>query len=130
MRQDIFLPSVFILAILLISFILIDENCGKTETHKATLIDKQYNAEQNSIGSGYGMTTSGQSGMIITSSHEDEKFILIVKTKGGAIKSIQCTSKEYYSKQLGQTIEYNQNKGYFTNKNWKIYINQDKNVDN
>lgn len=49
------------------------------------IIDKFYKAESNQAGTGVGVSSSGKPGVIITSSHESEKFLVMVQTKEGAI---------------------------------------------
>lgn len=59
--------------------------------------------------------------IVSTSEHEGEKFLIMVKTKSNEIITIKCESELYYSKKVGQSINYEVFKGYFTG--WTWYTN-------
>lgn len=100
-----------------IGFILIDGLASKPESFSGIIIDKNYNAEHSSIGTGYG-TSNGKSGVIITSNYESEKFLIIVKTDIGKVITVECKPKLYYQKEIGQKIICIAHKGYFTGWTW------------
>lgn len=109
-----------IIAILVLStvFLLIDGLASKPEVFYGNVIDKHYKAERNSSGTGYGMTTNGKSGVILTSESEPEEFLIMVKTKSGKIVTVKCKPELYYDKQIGDKIECNSYKGLFTGFVW------------
>lgn len=112
------LIAIFILGL---AFFLIDGIASKPEPFYGSVIDKHYKAERNSTGTGYGMTSSGKSGVIVTSEHESEKFLLMVKTENGNVVKVQCEPELYYEKQVGQKIDCKAYKGFFTGSIWSRY---------
>ena len=96
-------------------FLLIDILASKPESFNAIVLDKQYKAERNSYSRGYGMTSGGKSGIIIMSQYESEEFNIIAKCDNNNIITVKCKPSIYYSKELGDTIECVNYKGYFTN---------------
>ena len=115
------LGSLIAISILGLAFFLIDEIASKPEPFYGIVIDKHYKAERNSTGTGYGMTSSGKGGVIVTFEHESEKFILMVKTENGKVVTIECEPELYYEKQVGQKIYCKAYKGFFTGSNWSMY---------
>lgn len=112
------LIAIFILGL---AFYLIDVIPSKPEPFYGSVIDKHYKAERNSTGTGYGMTSSGKSAVIVTSEHESEKFLLIVKTESGQVVTVECEPTLYYEKQVGQKIDCKAYKGFFTGSTWSMY---------
>ncbi len=112
------LIAIFILGL---AFFLIDEIASKPEPFYGTVIDKHYKAERNSTGTSYGMTSSGKSGVIVTSEYESEKFLLMVKTDNGKVVTVKCEPELYYEKQVGQKIDCKAYKGFFTGSTWSMY---------
>lgn len=112
------LIAIFILGL---AFLLIDGIASKPELFYGIVIDKHYKAERNSVGTGYGITSSGGNGVIVTSEHESEKFLLIVKTENGNVVTVECEPELYYEKQVGQEIDCKAYKGYFTGSIWSMY---------
>lgn len=112
------LIAIFILGL---AFFLIDGIASKPEPFYGTVIDKHYKAERNSTGTGYGMTSSGKSCVIVTSEHESEKFLLMVKTDNGKVVTVECEPELYYEKQVGQKIDCKAYKGFFTGSTWSMY---------
>lgn len=112
------LIAIFILGL---AFFLIDGIASKPEPFYGTVIDKHYKAERNSTGTSYGMTSSGKSGVIVTSEHESEKFLLMVKTDNGKVVTVKCEPELYYEKQVGQKIDCKAYKGFFTGSTWSMY---------
>ena len=113
--------SIIAIVILGLAFILIDGIASKPESFYGSVVDKHYKAERNSTGTGYGMTSSGKSGIIVTSEHEDEKFLIMVKTESGKVVTVECEPEVYYQKEVGQKIDCNAYKGYFTGWTWSLH---------
>lgn len=112
------LIAIFILGL---AFFLIDGIASNPEPFYGSVIDKHYKAGRNSTGTGYGMTSSGKSGVIVTSEHESEKFLLMVKTDNGKVVTVECEPELYYEKQVGQKIDCKAYKGFFTGSTWLMY---------
>ncbi len=112
------LIAIFILGL---AFFLIDGIASKPEPFYGSVIDKHYKAERNSTGIGYGMTSSGENGVIVTSEHESEEFLLMVKTENGNIVTVECEPTLYYEKQVGQKIDCKAYKGFITGLTWSMY---------
>ena len=122
MFEDMPIVSSLIAIIILgLAFFLIDGIASKPEPFYGTVTDKHYKAERNSTGTGYGMTSSGKRGVIVTSEHESEKFLLMVKTDNGKVITIECKPELYYEKQVGQKIDCKAYKGFFTGSTWLMY---------
>lgn len=115
------MSSLIAIFILGLAFFLIDGIASKPEPFYGSVIDKYYKAERNSTGTGYGMTSSGKSGVIVTSEHESEKFLLMVKTDNGKVVTVECEPELYYEKQVGQKIDCKAYKGFFTSSTWSMY---------
>lgn len=113
--------SIIAIFILVFAFFLIDGIASKPEPFYGSVIDKHYKAERNSTGTDYGMTSSGKSGVIVTSEHESEKFLLMVKTESGQVVTVECEPELYYQKEVGQKIDCKAYKGYFTGSTWSMY---------
>lgn len=104
-----------------LAFILIDGIAGKSEPFYGTVIDKYYKAERNGIGTGYGITSSGKSGVIVTSEYEGEKFLLMVKNQNGNVVTVECKPQLYYEKQIGEKIECKAYKGWISGSIYSRY---------
>lgn len=113
--------SLITIFILVLTFFLIDGIASKPEPFYGSVIDKHYKAERNSTGTGYGMTISGKSDVIVTSEYEIEKFLLMVKTDNGKVVNVECEPELYYEKQVGQKIDCKAYKGFFTGSTWSMY---------
>lgn len=113
--------SIIAIFVLVLAFLLIDVIASKPDPFYGSVIDKHYKAERNSTATGYGMTSSGKSGVIVTSEHESEKFLLMVKNENGNVVTVECDPELYYEKQVGQKIHCKAYKGYFTKTTWSMY---------
>jgi hypothetical protein len=102
-------------------FICIDGLMSKPEFHSGNVIDKHYLAGSHRNGNGLGVTSSGQTSVVMISESEPEKFLLIVKTKSGDIVTAKCKPELYYEKEMGQEIEFAIYKGRFTNISWSVW---------
>tara|TARA_R110002111_G_scaffold59176_3_gene99689 strand:- start:74 stop:451 length:378 start_codon:yes stop_codon:yes gene_type:complete len=112
--------SVIALIILGIAFIIIDGVNAEPQPFYGTVIDKHYKAEVNTTGTGYGMTSSGKSGVVMTSEHESEKFLVMVKTSKGNVVTVECSAELYYKKQVGEKIDCNNYIGSYTGMSWAL----------
>ena len=108
--------SLMAIIVLGLVFLLIDGIASKPYPFDGIVMDKQYKAEVNSTGTGYGIMSNGKSGMIITHQHEEEEFLLMVKTSNKEVVTVKCSAGLYYEKEIGQKIECNASKGFFTGK--------------
>lgn len=115
------ISSIFALIILFLIFILIDGIFSKPVYFSGVVVDKQYSAESTRTGTGYGVTSNGQTGVVVTTETEPEKFLIMVKTKSGKIFTAKCEPEVYYSKKEGQAIECYWSKGLITGWNWSIH---------
>jgi len=113
--------SIIAIVILGLAFVLIDGFASKPERFYGSVIDKHYKAERNSTGTGYGITSSGKNGIIVTTEHEGEKFLIMVKTESGKVVTVECAPEVYYQKEVGQKIDCNAYKGYFTGWTWSMH---------
>lgn len=112
------LSSIIAIIIAAFGFLLIDTIASKPEVFYGNVIDKHYEAESDRTGTGVGVTSSGNTGVVFTSESEPEKFLLIVKTQSGKIVTIKCKPELYYEKEIGERIEFNAYKGLFTGTVW------------
>lgn len=112
--------SIIAIVILGLAFILIDGIASKPEAFYGNVIDKHYEAESHRTGTGVGVTSSGKTGVVITSESEPEKFLLIVKTESGKIVTVNCEPELYYVKEVGEQVESNAYKGLFTGMVWSL----------
>jgi hypothetical protein len=113
--------SIILIFIIGLVFLMIDRIASKAEPFYGNVVDRHYKAERNSTGTGYGMTSSGKGGIVVTSQHEREKFLIMVKTENGNIVTVECEPKLYYEKRVGQKIECKAYKGFFTGSTWRMY---------
>jgi preprotein translocase subunit SecF len=121
MFEDVpIISSIITLILLGIVFISIDGLMSKPEFYSGSVIDKHYSAESHRTGTGVGITSSGQTGVVMTSESEPEKFLLMVKTETGNVVTAKCKAELYYEKQIGQEIEFAIYKGLFTNMSWSV----------
>lgn len=114
------MSSVIALIILGITFIVIDGINTEPKPFYGTVIDKRYKAERNSTGTGYGMTSNGKMGVVVTSESEPEKFLVMVKTESGQIVTVKCSPELYYEKEIGEEIDCVNYVGSFTGMSWSL----------
>lgn len=114
--EDLMFLLVLVLAVL---FFFVDAVGSSRDTRHGVVIDKHYQAESSSVGTGYGVTNNGSTGIVVTSSHENEKFILVVETETGEIETIECKASMYYDTDRESTVEYVVNIGLITGIEWK-----------
>lgn len=128
MIRDLFEDSPIIGGIitLLFAFIVffIIDTAGLLTTPEhieGTIVDKQYESESNRTGTGTAIGANGNVGIITTYEYEAEKFLLIIRTKNGEIKTVYCSPELYYSKEKGQLLLCDNYKGLITGSSIKIY---------
>lgn len=105
-NENPILSVILFLCFLGLSVFLLDGISCKTKTLRGNVIDKHYKPEQNSTGTGYGMTSNGQNGVIVTHEYEHEKFLLILKSRGGKIFTVESNPELYYKKQIGDPVRF------------------------
>lgn len=114
------ISSIFVLILIGLVFILTDVLMSKPEYFSGNVIDKHYKAKSHRTGTGVGVTSSGKTGVVMTSESEPEKFLLIVKTENGRVVTAKCEPELYYQKEIGQSIEFAIYKGRFTGMAWSV----------
>jgi hypothetical protein len=114
------ISSILALILLGLVFICIDGLMSKPEFYSGNVVDKHYSAESHRTGAGVGVTSGGQTGVVMTSESEPEKFLLMVKTKTGNVVTAKCKPELYYEKEIGQEIEFVIYKGRFTGLSWAV----------
>ncbi len=82
------------------------------------IIDKFYKAESHQSGTGVGVSSSGKPGVIITSSHESEKFLVMVQAGDGTILTSEAPAELYYKKYIGENAKGYINTGCIFGLNW------------
>ncbi len=120
MIREMFECSILALILFGLVFICMDGLMSKPEFYSGNVIDKHYSAESHRTGTGVGVTSSGQTGVVMTSEREPEKFLLMVKTKAGNVVTARCKPELYYEKEIGQEIEFAIYKGRFTGVSWSV----------
>lgn len=121
MFEDIpVISSILALILFGLVFILVDGLMSKPEYYSGNVIDKHYSSASHKTGTGVGVTSSGQTGVVMTSESEPEKFLLIVKTENGKVVTAKCKPELYYQKEIGQSIEFAVYKGRFTGMSWSV----------
>jgi hypothetical protein len=101
-------------------FIFCDVYFSQAEPFAGTVIDKHYRAESTSTGVGTVYNPQGGAGLVTTTSHDPEAFLLMVKTASGQVVTAECESSLYYSKQVGNTVQCYNYTGKFTGGTWYI----------
>lgn len=114
------ISSIFTLILFGLVFILADGLMSKPEYCSGNVIDKHYKAESHRTGTGVAVTSSGQTGVVVTSESEPEEFLLMIKTEDGKVVTAKCKPELYYQKEIGQSIEFAVYKGRFTGMSWSV----------
>jgi hypothetical protein len=117
--EPIFASVITLIGIVVILF-LIDIIGSEKKYFNGEVLDKHYKAEINSHGSGVGMTSNGQMGVVTTSHHESEAFLIIVENKD-FIVTVNSNPSLFYSKNKGDKIECYKNVGCLTGKSYSYY---------
>lgn len=115
------LKIIICLCVFACAFMLIDFFCCKTAFFEGIVVDKQYKPEESTTGAGTGVSPDGTATTVITSSHSDEKFLIIAKHSSGKIYTVECLPELYYSKSIGEAIKFESFTGLFTG---QIYFNE------
>jgi hypothetical protein len=103
-----------------LAFFLVDLIASRPKPFSAIVVDKHYKPSITTTGSGYGVTSSGKVGVIVTSQHESEEFLLIVKKINGNIVTVKCRPELYYKKQVGNKINCQEYSGRFTGMTYSL----------
>lgn len=114
------ISSITALLLLLGVLIMLDGITSKPEYYSGSVIDKHYVARSHKTGTGVGMTGKGQSGVIITSQTEAEKFLLMAKAPNGKIFTVNCKAELYYKKEIGHELDFAVYKGGIVGMDWSI----------
>lgn len=101
-----------------ILFLFVDVIFGRLVEYEAIIIDKHYVPEKNSTGVGNYIDANGQVGIISTSSHESEKFLIIVKAVNGQIVTTESEPSIYYKKEIGDSVLCKSFLGLLTGTEW------------
>ena len=104
--------------LLLCVVVLFDWISSKPDFFVGKVVDKQYVAESGGVETGT-VITNGKPGIVTTSSHEPEKFIVMIESNG-EIFSAKCEPKLYYKKKIGDEIEFAIYKGMITGGVWRV----------
>ena len=106
--------------ILTVTFFSVDWIGARSETFYGYVVDKHYQAADNSIGSGMVVNSNGDTGVLTTYEQKREKFLLIVKTENGKIVTVECEPELYYGKKINEQIECEVYKGLITGSVWSL----------
>jgi hypothetical protein len=93
--------------------VLVDALASTGHDFIGVIVDKHYVSEHSSTG--VGVNSKGES--VITTHHESEKFLLMVKSVDG-IKTVTTTSEKYYQYSVGDQVKCKEWKGLITNLTW------------
>lgn len=115
--------SVLLLFLLAIALIISDAIFHTDKPFEGIIMDKHYKSEENSTGTGTTINSDGNIGIITTSSHSDEKFLLIIKTIDGQYKTAESTPETYYTKKVGDKISGAEHIGKILGICWETYVN-------
>lgn len=94
--------------VLIIDFIGIE-----IKTYTGTVLEREHETELSRNGSGNALHRSTQP------ANDDEKFLLIVRRECGKVDAVKSNARLYYSKQIGQDLNYEIHHGYFTGIAWE-----------
>lgn len=94
--------------VLIIDFIGIE-----IKTYTGTVLEKEHETELSRNGSGNALQRSVQP------TNDDENFLLIVRRECGKVEAVKSDARIYYSKQIGQDLNYEIHHGYFTRIAWE-----------
>lgn len=115
------LAVLIITVVLFIVFFLVDI-IGTTPMYfHGVVVDKHYNMERRATGTGIVSTSNGGTAVVVTTETEPEKFIVMVRTAGGKVYTVECPPEVYYAKKEGQTIECYWSRGLITGMSWGVY---------
>ena len=112
--------GLFAIIILTVILFLVDGIGARSETFYGYVVDKHYQAADNSIGSGTVVNSNGETGVLTTYNQKREKFLLMVKTENGKIVTVECEPELYYGKTINEQIECEANKGLITGSVWSL----------
>lgn len=121
-REMPIFSTIITLFILIALFFITDIVITTPQPFTGYVVDKQYKPERNNVGVGYGLTSSGKVGSVITSNHESEKYLIMVRLKTGEVITAESDAKLYYSKKVEDRAEGMTYIGVFTKqpKDYKV----------
>lgn len=91
--------------IFFLSYKIVDHVSGNDKTIQVTVLEKLYQPSRTTIGTGVGLGMDGKAGLISTSSHENEKFNLIVKDESGEVFTFSADPTLYANAIIGGNID-------------------------
>jgi hypothetical protein len=105
-------------------FLLIDALCSTNKyIGTGTVVEKAYSPEETSTGTGYGVGANGNSGIIITTTHKDEEYILFVNMNGRFVKT-KTKMSDYIRSKNGDEMKVYHAIGLITGWTWETYSAQ------
>jgi hypothetical protein len=108
------LGVLLIASILLLVFFIADAVFTTQKFFSGVVIDKRYAPEMTSTGVGTGVTSDGKPAAVVTTSHVDEKFLLMTKCTNGKVFTVKCSPEIFYTKSVGDTLFFTTSNGLFT----------------
>ena len=100
--------------ITIIGVVLIIDFIGiEIKTYTGTVLEKEHETELSRNGSGNALQRSVQP------ANDDEKFLLIVRRECGKVDAVKSNARLFYSKQIGQDLNYEIHQGYLTGIEWE-----------
>jgi hypothetical protein len=125
MLKDI-LEETPVLGVLLIAgmlalvFFIADAGINIQKFFFGVVIDKRYTPETTSTGVGTGVTSNGKPAAVVTTSHQNEKFLLMAKCENGKVFTVECSPEIFYTKSVGDTLFFTTSNGLFTGNTYSI----------
>jgi hypothetical protein len=110
---------IVIIVILSLALITLDSLMGVPEQLQGTVLEKHYVPERSSTGTGVG-SAGGKTAVVITSEHDPEKFLVMVRTPAGKIETVKCSPELYYQKEVGDQLQFRIKRGRFTGSKWSV----------
>jgi hypothetical protein len=105
--------TLVVLVLSILVFFLVDGLASTSHDFKGVIVDKHYKAEHSSTGVGVG--AKGEA--VVTTQHESEKFILMVK-RAGKVHTVTTTAEKYYQHSIGDQVKCKEWKGLITKQTW------------
>ena len=117
-------PTVaIVVGIALLLFIGIDATVRTNTPMNGTVIDKHYEPSHSSTGTGYVTTGNGSGGVVVSSHHESEQFVMMVRTSTGQVVTVESSPETYYSTKTGDSVEFYEQRGVITGIVYRYEVN-------
>lgn len=113
--------SAIVLCVGALLMFILDGILSVPENYNVRIIDRHYEAEHNSSGTGIGVV-GGETAVIYTNEYEDEKFLLMAALEDGSIVTAKTSAHIYYTKAVGGRAVCEINYGRWSGINWGCYI--------